>query len=77
MTSKSLQALMSIHNPMHKPPTYEELGIPKPNRKHRKKDHAPFPVRYILCAKCKNPGGTLIRIDGKYFHTDCIGNQSP
>ena len=74
MASKALSRLMSIHNPMHKPPTYAEMGQTKPRKKGRY-DNTPLPVHFILCAKCKNPGGTLVKINSEYFHTDCLGER--
>ena len=71
MASKALQRLSSIHNPMHKPPTYEELGRAKP-RKEGRNDNTPLPIRFILCDKCKQPGGTMIRISKDvYRHQLC------
>ncbi len=72
MASKSLQRLMSIHNPQRRPPTYEEMGQTKPKKKGRN-NNTSLPVRFILCDKCKQPGGTLVKISKDvYRHTTCM-----
>lgn len=73
MSSKSLSRMPS--NPMHAPPTYEEMGKPTPKKEGRN-SRSPLPIRLVLCDRCKQPGGkgkTFISIGGgKYRHVDCF-----
>jgi hypothetical protein len=55
------------------PLTYAEKGQSKPENKHPR---APKPKisKPIVCFKCCQPGGTLLKIEGeknKYKHAKC------
>lgn len=63
---RPLHRLAVISNQAHATPTAEEMGgSPKwPKQKP--------PVKYVLCSKCKQPGGTLLKLEkDKYIHPEC------
>lgn len=67
-------------NPQHAPPSYEEMGLKKPEAKKPVNPALtkpkPLPVKYAECYKCHKPGGTLVRVDNRYVHPDCSLKES-
>lgn len=72
MSNKLFRETIRQSNPMHVPPSYEEMGKTKPvkNRKEKVK------INLISCNICHKPGGQLIVSSGhghkrKYRHPEC------
>jgi hypothetical protein len=67
-----MSRLQRYCNRLHASPSYQDMGETKPKPEsiwYR----PPLPVRFVLCDKCKRPGGTLLKVSKNiYRHKVCF-----